>query len=98
MPIKREILSMFELGRKTSQVILGVFLDRKIAKIAKDKCTHRSTNPLYASIFTIARHPSLCGYTPLGIERTHLYDHMKPKVSGRKPSTIGVPTVRYDEF
>ena len=29
MPIAREILSTFELGRKASQVILVVFLDRK---------------------------------------------------------------------
>ena len=29
MPITREILSKFQLGRKASQVILVVFLDRK---------------------------------------------------------------------
>ena len=29
LPIAREILSMFELGRKPSQVILSVFFDRK---------------------------------------------------------------------
>ena len=29
VPIEREILSMFELGRKPSQVILVVLLDRK---------------------------------------------------------------------
>ena len=38
----------------------------KIANIAKDKCTHRSTNPFDASISTVARLPLLCGYTPLG--------------------------------
>ena len=32
MPIARELLSMFELGRKPSQVILVVFLDRKSPK------------------------------------------------------------------
>ena len=32
MPIEMEILSMFELGRKLSQVILVVFLDRKWQK------------------------------------------------------------------
>ena len=36
----------------------------KIAKIANDKCTHRSTNPFDASISIIARLTSLCGYTP----------------------------------
>ena len=40
MPIAREILDMLELGRKRSQVILVVFLDQKISKIAKDKCSH----------------------------------------------------------
>ena len=40
MHIAREILSMFELGRKPSQVILGVFISSKIAKIAKGKCSH----------------------------------------------------------
>ena len=37
----------------------------KIAKVAKDKCTHGSTNPFDASILTIARLLPLCGYTPL---------------------------------
>ena len=32
MPIAREILSMFELGRKASQAILVVFLDHKKEK------------------------------------------------------------------
>ena len=32
MPIGRYILSMFELGRKPSQVILVVFLDQKYQK------------------------------------------------------------------
>ena len=32
MPIAREILSMFELGRKPSQVILVLFLHRKEQK------------------------------------------------------------------
>ena len=32
MPIAREILSMFELGRKPSQVILVLFLHRKLQK------------------------------------------------------------------
>ena len=36
-----------------------------MAKIAKDKCTHRSTNPFDASISTVARLLLLCGYTPL---------------------------------
>ena len=40
MPIAKEILDMLEIGRKPSQIILVVFLDRKIAKIAKDKSTH----------------------------------------------------------
>ena len=57
---------MFELGRKPSQVVLGVFFLSKIAKIAKDKCTHRWTNAFDASISTIARVTSLCGYTPYG--------------------------------
>ena len=50
MPIEKEILNMLELGRKPSQVILVVFFQSKIAKIAKDKCTHRSTNTFDASI------------------------------------------------
>ena len=54
---------MFELGRKPSQVILVRFTS-KIAKIAKVKCTHRTTNPFDASISTIARlpwvHPFIC--------------------------------------
>ena len=36
-----------------------------MAKMAKDKCTHRSTHPFDVSISTIAWLPSLCGYTPL---------------------------------
>ena len=64
MPIEREILSMFELGRKPSQVILVVFFLSKIAKITKDECTHRSTNLFDALISTVARLPLLFGYTP----------------------------------
>ena len=40
MPIAKEILDMLDLGRKPSQVISVVFFTSKIAKIAKDKCTH----------------------------------------------------------
>ena len=47
MPIAREILNMLELGRKPSRVTLVVFLDRKIAKIAKDKCFHRAMDLNY---------------------------------------------------
>ena len=36
----------------------------KIAKMAKDKCTHRLTNPFDASISSIAGLTSPCGYTP----------------------------------
>ena len=49
MPIAREILSMFELPRKPSQVVLVVVLSRsEIAKIAKGikGCTHRATEAL----------------------------------------------------
>ena len=35
MPIEREILSMFELGQKSSQVILVVSLDRKWQKLQR---------------------------------------------------------------
>ena len=54
MPIAKEILNMLGLGRKPSQVNLIVFLDRKLAKIAKDGCRqpHRKES-------------SLCGDTPL---------------------------------
>ena len=40
MPIAREILDMLDLGRKPSQVISVVFFTSKLAKIAKDKCSH----------------------------------------------------------
>ena len=56
--------------RTWSQAISSNFsclLRSKIAKIAKVKCTHRSTNPFDASIPTIARPPSLYGYTPLSV-------------------------------
>ena len=41
------------------------FITSKLAKIAKDKCTHRSTNTLNASISTHRKPSLLCGYTPL---------------------------------
>ena len=37
MPIAKKML---EICCKPSQVILVVFLDRKLQKIAKDKCSH----------------------------------------------------------
>ena len=63
MPIEKEILNMLDLGRKPFQLFFYIEIgkDRK----DPDKCTHRSTNPFDASIFTIARLPSLCGYTLL---------------------------------
>ena len=69
---------MFKLGRKPSQVILVVFLDKKITKIAKDKCTHRSTNTFNASISTHRKPSSLCGYTP--------YAHLRSKLAGSAAS------------
>ena len=39
MPIAKEILDMLEISFRPSQVILVVFLDRKMAKITKDKCS-----------------------------------------------------------
>ena len=41
MVIEREILDMLGIGLRQSQVISGFFLS-KIAKIAKDKCSHCS--------------------------------------------------------
>ena len=61
MPIEKKILDMLDLGREPFQF----FFKSKLAKIAKVKCTHRSTNLFDASICTIARPPLLCGYTPL---------------------------------
>ena len=55
-------------GKYWSQAISSNFsslFTSKRAKIAKDKCTHRSTNPFDALISTVASLPSLCGYTPL---------------------------------
>ena len=40
MPITKEILGMLDFGRKPLQVISVVFFTSKVAKIAKDKCTH----------------------------------------------------------
>ena len=39
MPITREI-DMLDLGQKPLQVISVVFFTLKLAKIAKDKCSH----------------------------------------------------------
>ena len=47
--------------------ILSMF---ELAKIAKDKCTHRSTNTFNASISTHGKPSSVCGYTPLANEFT----------------------------
>ena len=52
---------MLDLGRKPFQL----FFTSKLAKIVKDKCTHRSTNTLNALISTHRKPSSLCGYTPL---------------------------------
>ena len=42
MPIAREILNMLDLGPKLTQVISVVFFTSKLAKIPKDKCSHRA--------------------------------------------------------
>ena len=53
--------------RTWSQAISSNFsslFPSKRAKIAKNKCTHRSTNHFDASISTVVSLPLLCGYTP----------------------------------
>ena len=40
MPIAKGISDMLDLGLKPSQVFSVVFLTSKLAKIAKDKCSH----------------------------------------------------------
>ena len=50
MPIAREISDMLDIGKKLSQVISGVFLTSKIAKITQDKCSHCVIGRLLLSI------------------------------------------------
>ena len=82
MPIAREIVDMLELGRKPSQVILVVCFRSKIAKIAKDKCSHSamdldycfrwlSTAPSHR-IIALWVHPFTCR---LDTERLWFYLH-----------------------
>ena len=40
MPIEREILDMFDIGRKPLYGDSVVLFTSKIAKVVKDKCTH----------------------------------------------------------
>ena len=61
---KGNIKHVWTWSKAISSNFSGIFRS-KIAKIATDKCTHWSTNPLDALISTTTRLPSLCGYTPL---------------------------------
>ena len=56
----------------------------KIAKIAKVKCTHRSTNPFDASIFTIARLLSLCGKPLQSADKSILNNKKKKENNNRQ--------------
>ena len=40
MPIVKEISDMSDLGRKPSKVVSNFFFTSKLAKTAKDKCSH----------------------------------------------------------
>ena len=68
MPIAREILDMFEFGRKRSQVILVVFLDRKwqtLQRISFPLCDGMRFLDFHGYRWPHCIESSLCGYTPL---------------------------------
>ena len=58
---------MLELGRKPSQVILVVFLDRKVANIAKDKCSHCAMDLDYCFRWPVTKNHCSVG-TPIHVE------------------------------
>ena len=61
--ISVKIVNLFCVGNNNMVVSNNAKIK---AKIAKNKCTHRSTNPFDASISTVASLLLLCGYTPSG--------------------------------